>query len=86
MARCHLYARVGGSPTRYAPWFIDVNEFSAPLANFPALLTPDLASALDAEAQQFLKRNGIDEPVAWNPPEHLFAGLSYLEAIPTRST
>ncbi|WP_396911361.1 TniQ family protein [Mycolicibacterium sp.] len=76
MARCQLYARVSGSPTRYAPWFINVNEFSAPLANFPALLTPDLAAALDAEAQQFLQDNGIDEPVAWNPPDQLLSELT----------
>ncbi len=76
MARCHLYARISGNPTSYAPWFIDVNEFSAPLANFPAILTPDLTTALDAEAQQFLRGHGINEPVAWNPPEHLLTGLS----------
>lgn len=76
MARCHLYARISGNPTRYAPWFIDANEFSAPLANFPAILTPDLAAGLDTEAQQFLRGHGINEPVAWNPPEHLLAGLS----------
>lgn len=50
MARCHLYARISGNPTRHAPRFIEVNEFSAPLAKFAALLTPDLATALDAEA------------------------------------
>lgn len=35
-----------------------------------------MAAALDSEARQFLRENGINEPVAWNPPEHLLAGLS----------
>lgn len=76
MARCHLYARISGNPTRYAPWFADVNEFRGHLADFPTLLTDDLATALEQEAQRFLHEHGINEPVAWNPPQHLLAGLS----------
>jgi len=76
LARCHLYATVSGSPARYAPWFIDINDFSVASANFPALLTPPLATALDTEAQRFLDERGIDEPVTWSPPQHLLADLT----------
>jgi DNA-binding transcriptional LysR family regulator len=75
LARCHLYATVSESPARYAPWFIDINDFSASLGNFPALLTPALAAELDTEAQRFLHEMGIDEPVTWSPPKELLAGL-----------
>jgi hypothetical protein len=77
LARCHLYALISASPARYAPWFIDDNEFSAPLANFPALLTPALSAAFHHEAHQFLRDNGIDEPLTWNPPEHLLEDLTF---------
>lgn len=75
LARCHLYALISASPARYAPWYIDVNDFSAPLANFPALLTPALLSALQREAHRFLQNSGVDEPLTWNPPEHLLEDL-----------
>lgn len=41
------------------------------LANFPALLTPPLASALDDEARRFLTEMECDEPATWSPPRHL---------------
>ena len=82
LARCHLYATVAGSPARYAPWFIDINDFSGWLANFPVLLTPPLATALDTEAQRFLHEMGIDEPVTWSPPGHLLTGLTLPGADP----
>lgn len=76
LARCHLYATVSGNPARYAPWFLDSNDFSVASANFPVLLTPALAAALNTEAQRFLDEVGIDEPVIWEPPRHLLAGLT----------
>jgi hypothetical protein len=82
LARCHLYATLSGSPARYAPWFNDVSDFSVSLTNFPALLTPPLATALDAEAQRFLHEMGIDEPVTWSPPKELLAGLTLPGADP----
>lgn len=75
LARCYLYGTVSGSPARWAPWFTDVYDFASMLANFPAVLTPPLTSALNAEAQRFLAGMGIDEPVTWSPPEDLLAGL-----------
>jgi hypothetical protein len=75
LARCHLYATITGNPARDAPWFIDTTNFSVALANFPAVLTPPLATALDTEAQRFLGEAGIDEPVIWSPPRHLLTGL-----------
>ena len=34
IVRCYLYALITASPPRYAPWFLDENEFSVLLANF----------------------------------------------------
>ncbi|MCH9733545.1 MAG: TniQ family protein [Actinomycetia bacterium] len=83
MARCFLYSMITASPGRYAPWFRDENEFSAPLANFPTLLTPELLSALQQEAQRFLHINDIKEPLVWSPPQQLLADLSLPGCDPT---
>ena len=42
-----------------------------------------MSAALQQEAQQFLNDRGIDEPLIWNPPQRLLAGLTLPGPDPT---
>lgn len=75
VARCHLYATLTGNPVELAPWFTDTNQFISALTRFPAQLTPELAEALDTEAQKLLTSQNISEPVTWHPPLSILDGL-----------
>ncbi|MBV9026170.1 MAG: TniQ family protein [Streptomycetaceae bacterium] len=78
--RCHLFHRISGLPIEAAPGYPRTNndaEFRAEYARATALHTPMLAEALHAEAQAFLVERQIhDEPVTWQPPTTLLAGLT----------
>lgn len=69
LIRCWLYERITGSPGRMCLHAIDTGPFRALLADLPRTLYPELVSALDAAARQFLDDNGAgDEPLLWSPP------------------
>jgi hypothetical protein len=79
MARCLLFARISGLPVEAAPDFgtaVDESYFRAETARFASLRTPELATALDGAARNFLARHRVrGEPVAWQPPMSLIKDL-----------
>ena len=78
IARCLLFARISGLPIEAAPGFAATCEayFRAATARFAAIRTPELATALDGAARDFLARHRIrGEPVTWQPPASLLNGL-----------
>ncbi|WLQ68969.1 MULTISPECIES: helix-turn-helix domain-containing protein [Streptomyces] len=80
IARSQLFQRLSGLPAESAPddlGGLDSAEFRATSLRFTALQTPELVHALQQEALEFLASHHIhDEPVAWQPPTTLLAGLS----------
>ncbi|MFJ3643771.1 LysR family transcriptional regulator [Streptomyces sp. NPDC090108] len=80
IARSQLFRRLSGLPAESAPddlAGLDSAEFRATSWRFTALQTPELAHALQQEALEFLASHHIhDEPVTWQPPATLLAGLS----------
>ncbi|MFD7954405.1 TniQ family protein [Streptomyces ardesiacus] len=76
--RCHLFQRISGFPPEFAPGAPTLGAalFRTEYFRFLALQSPQLAQALDVEAQAFLATRHIhDEPVAWQPPKALLDGL-----------
>ncbi|MFJ8599094.1 LysR family transcriptional regulator [Streptomyces shenzhenensis] len=80
IARSQLFRRLSGLPAESVPddqGGLDSAEFRATSLRFSALQTPELAHALQEEALNFLASHHIrDEPVTWQPPTALLAGLS----------
>ncbi|MFJ5119487.1 LysR family transcriptional regulator [Kitasatospora sp. NPDC088548] len=80
IARSQLFRRLSGLPAESFPddlAGLDRAEFRAASVRFTALQTPELARALQQEALGFLALHQIhDEPVVWQPPTALLAGLS----------
>ncbi|WP_229867230.1 helix-turn-helix domain-containing protein [Streptomyces gelaticus] len=80
IARSQLFRRLSGLPAESVPddlGGLDSAEFRATSLHFTALQTPELAHALQQEALGFLASHHIhDEPVTWQPPATLLAGLS----------
>ncbi|WP_236574087.1 helix-turn-helix domain-containing protein [Streptomyces sp. GS7] len=80
IARSQLSRRLSGLPAESVPddlGGLDSAEFRATSLCFTALQTPELAHALQQEALNFLASHHIhDEPVTWQPPTALLAGLS----------
>ncbi|MFH8380042.1 LysR family transcriptional regulator [Kitasatospora sp. NPDC018058] len=80
IARSQLFRRLSGLPAESFPddlAGLDSAEFRAASVRFTALQTPELAHALQQEALGFLASHHIhDEPVTWQPPTALLAGLS----------
>ncbi|RDV49124.1 LysR family transcriptional regulator [Streptomyces sp. IB2014 011-12] len=78
IVRCRLFQRISGLPAEAAPGYHGTNEaqFRAASARDAALQTPELTQALTKEAQNFLADHRIhNEPVTWQPPVTLLAGL-----------
>ncbi|MEV7865361.1 TniQ family protein [Streptomyces sp. NPDC088124] len=80
IVRSQLFRRLSGLPAESVPddlGGLDSAEFRAASLHFTALQTPELAHALQQEALGFLASHHIhDEPVTWQPPATLLAGLS----------
>ncbi|MEU6943986.1 LysR family transcriptional regulator [Streptomyces sp. NPDC046316] len=80
IARSQLFQRLSGLPAEFLPddlGGLDGAEFRATSLRFTALQTPELTHALQQEALSFLASHDIhDEPVTWQPPAALLAGLS----------
>ncbi|MFJ5836412.1 hypothetical protein ACIQGO_06490 [Streptomyces shenzhenensis] len=77
--RCHLFQRISGFPPESAPGAPTLGEalFRTEYFRFLALQSPQLAQALDVEAQAFLATRHVhDEPVVWQPPKALLDGLA----------
>jgi len=73
-----LLLRISGLPVEAAPDFAGTGEayFRAETARFAAIRTPELATALDDAARDFLARHRVrGEPVTWHPPLNLLSGL-----------
>jgi hypothetical protein len=78
IARCLLFARISGLPVEAAPDFATTSEayFRAETARFAAIRTPELATALDETACDFLAKHRVrGEPVTWHPPPSLLGDL-----------
>lgn len=87
IVRCQLFQRISGLPAEAAPGYHGINEaqFRAAGARDAALQTPELAQALTSETQNFLAGHRIrNEPVAWQPPLTLLAGLDLPGPDPAR--
>lgn len=66
--RCWLYERLTGSPARLSPHAIAKPKFWSALAEIPRVLTPELATALEATGREFLDGHGLShEPLRWEP-------------------
>ncbi|WP_326611417.1 TniQ family protein [Streptomyces scopuliridis] len=80
IVRSQLFRRLSGLPAESVPedlGGLDSAEFRAASLRFTALQTPELAHALQQEALEFLASHHIHgEPVTWQPPTTLLAGLS----------
>ncbi|WP_432146824.1 LysR family transcriptional regulator [Streptomyces sp. bgisy084] len=80
IARSQLFHRLSGLPAESAPDLhggLNEAAFRAASLRLTALQTPELAQALQQEALAFLASHHIhDEPVTWQPPTALMAGLS----------
>ncbi len=80
IARSQLFRHLSGLPAESVPddlGGLDSAELRATSLRFTALQTPGLAHALQQEALSFLASHQIhDEPVTWQPPTTLLAGLS----------
>ncbi|MEV7078585.1 LysR family transcriptional regulator [Streptomyces sp. NPDC093516] len=88
IARSQLFQRLSGLPAESFPddlGGLDSAEFRATSLWFTALQTPELVHALQQEAVNFLASQHIhDEPVTWQPPSTLLAGLSLPGPDPAR--
>ncbi|WP_239112476.1 hypothetical protein [Streptomyces anulatus] len=80
IARSQLFRHLSGLPAESVPddlGGLDSAELRATSLRFTARQTPGLAHALQQEALSFLASHQIhDEPVTWQPPTTLLAGLS----------
>ncbi|SCD42287.1 TniQ family protein [Streptomyces sp. OspMP-M43] len=80
IARSQLFQRLSGLPAESLSddlGGLDSAEFRATSLRFTALQTPELVHDLQQEALTFLASHHIhDEPVTWQPPATLLAGLS----------
>lgn len=80
IARSQLFRRLSGLPAESVPddlGGLDSAEFRAASLRLTALQTPELAHVLQQAALEFLALHHIhDEPVTWQPPTTLLAGLS----------
>ena len=74
IARCFLFERLSGQPTRTSPWGLNDSALRNKTADFPRHLTPELAQALNEHAREFLTEQGIDEPLVWHPPKGVLDG------------
>lgn len=76
--RRYLCQRITGNDLRQAPapLQINTNAEAAALAVIPFRITAALLRALDNYASSYLRDLGIDEPLTWEPPADLTAGLS----------
>lgn len=78
-ARCFLFEMISGNPARKAPYrnpYQNIGTvFWSRVRNFPFMLTPSLAAALQEEAARFLSERHIEEPLTWHPPLHLLDDL-----------
>lgn len=73
--RCWLFERISGSPARCSPHAVNRPDFSARLAELPRTLTPEMATALNHAAREFLISSGIsNEPLAWTPGTDVAGG------------
>jgi predicted HTH domain antitoxin len=78
-ARCYLFERISGTPAELAPPAYAITDpFQRTTATeFPVHLTPTLQTHLDNAGREFLTRMGVgDEPITWQPPTELGAGLN----------
>lgn len=76
-ARCYLFEKISGLPPDAAPAAAtDSPHLGRHAIDFVRKLTPELASALDEHAHEFLAAHDIrDEPPSWRPPADLLDGL-----------
>lgn len=83
-ARCYLLEKISGLPhTRIPLTPRDTSTFRQGRERFPYLMTPQVSAGLDQIAIAFLDRNGVaDEPLTWQPPTDLLAGLDVPRADP----
>ncbi|MEU9452889.1 TniQ family protein [Streptomyces sp. NPDC048277] len=88
IVRSQLFRRLSGLPAESVPddlGGLDSAEFRAASLQFTALQTTELAHVLQQEALEFLASQNIhDEPVTWQPPTALLAGLSLPGPDPAR--
>ena len=82
IARCFLFERLSGQPTRTSPWGLNDSALRNKTADFPRHLTPELAQALNEHAREFLTEQGIDEPLVWHPPKGVLDGRDLPGADP----
>ncbi|MFA5707208.1 LysR family transcriptional regulator [Mycolicibacterium sp.] len=84
IARCYMFERISGLPASIAPWAVDEEGFRTQVADFPQYLTPELATALDTNAREYLVGCGIEiEPLTWHPPTSFLDGLDLPGADPS---
>jgi uncharacterized protein YerC len=79
LARCLLFEKISAMPADRAPasFATTTSEARSLLVELATRTTPDLAAHLDAAAQEFLRQQGVHgEPVEWQPPMSLLAGLT----------
>ena len=77
IARGFLRERITGSPSIPMPVPREAESTAAHILSFCERLTPELLDALDEYALNFLAGQCItDEPVWWEPPHHVFAGVA----------
>lgn len=76
IARCFLFECLSGLPAATAPGALDDSAFRTKTADFPRYLTPALAQALHAHAEEFLTEQGIEgEPATWQPTSRVLEEL-----------
>lgn len=77
IVRCLLFERLSGMPADLAPpsYAITSPTPRANMAGYAVHITPALADELTRAAHDFLRSNGIDEPLTWQPPLTLLNDL-----------
>ncbi|WP_326611412.1 TniQ family protein (plasmid) [Streptomyces scopuliridis] len=75
--RRYLYQRITGNDLRQAPESLRITtaEETGGVAVVPFRITAALLGALDKYGENYLRGLGIDEPLTWEPPADLAAGL-----------
>lgn len=84
IARCYLFERISGLPHTQAPHApANSPSFRNAWRRFPYVLTQAAARELDKVGRTFLDRRHLtDEPLTWQPPRELLAGLALPRADP----